>query len=262
MYEELYVPLPNIEEYLKRIGAKRPEKANLESLNNLIYANQCSVPFENLDIIELKKRINLGTEALYDKIVVRKRGGYCFELNGLFLALLKVCGFDAYSCLCRIRRGRDFIPPSLHRGILVHLDGELWFCDVGYGGPMPGGALLVEDGFEATYYGQTFGITAADSYWWTIRYGSGKDVERIMEFTIMPQDAVEFLAPNEYSSRNETSIFCSTRVVNKRTPTGSVSIVGDLFTEIKDGNREEKKIQSPKELDQILKHHFGLALLQ
>ena len=260
MYEELYCPLPDKGRYLERLQIDAPKKADLEQLNSLIYANQCRIPFENLDIFELKKPISLGIEDIFHKVIVKKRGGYCFELNALFLSLLKECGFDAYSCKCRILRRKNFIPPSLHQGILVKLDGKLWFCDVGYGGPMPAGALLVEDSFKAAYCGQTFRIACADSYWWTVSYASGEETEKIIQFTTMPQEPVEFLAPNEYCSKNENSVFLNTCFVNRRTEHGSLSITNDKFTEINNRKRKERKIQSPEELNLILKTCFGIEL--
>ena len=262
MYEQLYASLPNKEAYLERISIKVVERLGLEDLNVLILAHQCAIPFENLDIYEYDKDINLGIAKLFEKVINQKRGGYCFELNALFMALLQECGFDVYACNCRIVRGKDFIPPSLHRGTIVKLSGRLWFADVGYGGPMPAGALLVEDGYEITYCGQTFKVNREDEYWWTIIYISSKGSETIMQFTTMPQEVVEFVSPNEYCSKNEMSVFRNVRLVNRRTSKGSLAITGDLFTEISEGRRNEKKIQSPEELNQILKDYFNIDLPQ
>jgi N-hydroxyarylamine O-acetyltransferase len=129
---------------------------------------------------------------------------------------------------------------------------------VGYGGPMPGGALLVADGFEKTYCGQTFRIDRADTYWWTLSYVSVRETEKILQFTTMPLEPVELLAPNEYCSKNENSMFLNRRLVNLRTKDGSLAIVDDTFCETADHVRTEKKIQSPEELDQLLKSRFGI----
>lgn len=258
MYQELYENLPDREEYLKRIGASLPETLDLDALNRLIYAHHCSVPFENLDVFPFGKEINLGIEALYDKIVRRRRGGYCFELNGLFVVLLRECGFDAYSCRCRVVRGKDYVPPSLHEGILARLQGELWFCDVGYGGPMPAGALRVEDGFVGEYCGQAFGMRKFDEEWWTIDYRSEKGAEDVIQFTTQVYDPVEFLLPNEYCSKNEKSVFVDKRVVNIRTKDGNCSVTDDLFVEVVDGVRKERMIGSEEELGKILRRYFGI----
>lgn len=260
MYEELYEPLPDRELYLKRLQVEASGNLNVEYLDRLILAHQSRIPFENLDIFELGKCIDLSTQGLFDKVILKKRGGYCFELNALFDRLLSELGYQVYPCLSRILRGKDFIPPALHRGILVLVQGQTWFCDVGYGGPMPGGALLVEDGYEKTCCNQTFGIEQSDEYWWTVVYLSGGRQEKILQFTLMPQGPVDFLASNEYCSRNENSVFLQQRMVNLRTADGSMSIVNDIFSQISNQQRTEKKIQSPKELNHILKDYFGIKL--
>lgn len=258
MYKELYEPLPDQELYLNRLQMETPPALDVEYLDRLICAHQCRIPFENLDIFEQNRPIDLSIRSLFEKIVKNQRGGYCFELNALFERLLKELGFQVYACSSRILRGKDYTPASLHRGTLVKIEGKLWFCDVGYGGPMPAGALMVSDGYTKTCCGQTFRIEREDEYWWTLVYISGEKTERVLQFTLMPQDPVEFLAPNEFCSRNEKSLFLQQRMVNLRTESGNLSIVNDTFIQVKDRIRTEKKIQSREELNQILKECFGI----
>lgn len=78
-----------------RIGVTGAIHLDRESFDRLIFAHQCAVPFENLDICELGKAISLGTRAIYAKVVEQRRGGYCFELNAAFYDLLEACGFTA-----------------------------------------------------------------------------------------------------------------------------------------------------------------------
>ena len=86
-----YAPLPEREAYLKRIGYSGGTEPTLDNLHALIRAHQTAVPFENLDCVS-RTPILLEVERLFDKIVLRRRGGYCFELNGLFMALLRDLG--------------------------------------------------------------------------------------------------------------------------------------------------------------------------
>lgn len=260
MFGELYAPLPDRNEYLTRIKMQPPKNIDEAYLDQLIYSHQCYIPFENLDIFEFQKPIDLGIEKVFQKVIHQKRGGYCFELNSLCYMLLKELGYDAYPCAARIVRGKDFTPPILHRGILIRMEGSLLFCDVGYGGPMPAGALLVEDGYEKTCSGQRFRIDCADEYWWTVSYISKGGAEKILQFTTMPQEPVDYIAPNEYCSRNESSVFLNKRLLNLRTKNGSRSIVDDTFTEISNHVRTEKKIQTREDLNQILKQYFGIIL--
>ena len=92
MDEGLYEPLPSVEAYLARIGIDGAKEPTLAFLDELVYAHQCSVPFEDLDICEKHAEISLDIAALFDKIVTRRRGGYCFEQNALFASLLRALG--------------------------------------------------------------------------------------------------------------------------------------------------------------------------
>ena len=119
--------------YLDRIGAREPREPTLEALAELSFAHLCSVPFENLDI-SAGRALSLDPDALYDKIVVRRRGGFCYELNGLFSWLLRELGYDV-----TLLAGQTVDPatgapghPLAHLFLLVELDGPR-LVDVGWG---------------------------------------------------------------------------------------------------------------------------------
>lgn len=263
MYEELYAPLTDIDGYLNRLHIERPKQPDKSYLDKLIYAHQCSVPFENLEVFEFSRSISLSIDKLYHKIVTNKRGGYCFELNGLFCSLLSALGYHAYSCMARIVRGKNYITPCLHRGILVQLNETLYFCDVGYGGPMPAAPLAVQDGYCETILSETFSIRKVDAYWWALdKLDKNNQKEPIMEFTTMPQEPVEFLAINDYCSKNEEAYFRQKRIVNLRTASGNRSIMDDILTVRENGHVTETQIHSAEELQTILKTYFYIQLEQ
>ena len=122
--------------YLERIGLSYPAAPTLETLHTLIWSHQCRVPFEDIDTSLLACPVSLSTQDLYRKIVEERHGGFCFELNGLFLLLLKSLGFDAYACMCRVAAGFTTLRALTHRASIVRLDGREYLCDVGLGGPM------------------------------------------------------------------------------------------------------------------------------
>src|SRR5512135_3562244 len=80
--------------YLDRINYKGTVEPTPSTLRSLHRAHMLAVPFENLDIVPLHREIHLDEPALWEKIVLRRRGGFCYELNGLFAWLLRHCGFD------------------------------------------------------------------------------------------------------------------------------------------------------------------------
>ena len=136
MYSGLYAPIKDPGAYLKRIGIEEstlsPDRANLD---RIIYAHLTHVPFENLDEYYDKSCPELETEKLFDKIVMRNRGGYCFELNAALYSLLCALGYEAYPVACRIQWGMDHLRPLSHRATIVVIDGVKHYCDVGFGGP-------------------------------------------------------------------------------------------------------------------------------
>lgn len=119
--------------YLNRIGIARPEPT-LAGLSALQQAQLSAIPFENINPL-LGLLPDLDPAALMDKIVASRRGGYCFELNGLFEHALNELGFAYQPIMARVRMGRSEGGPRLHLGFIVEADGESWLVDVGFGGP-------------------------------------------------------------------------------------------------------------------------------
>ena len=276
MYEEYYEKLPDVDLYLKRIGMKRPKAPNKEYLDELVFAHQCSVAFENLDIYDLHKPISIIPRNLFDKIVVRKRGGYCFELNGLFVLLLQALGYDAYSCPCRSARPGVVVPqPVRHRGIIVRLDGKYLFCDVGYGGPMPPGSVVLEDGVRQVVRGETFWLERKEEFSWLLRRltkgktdmgmsGITDGIDEIHEADVLyisqaPWEPIDFIPANIACSEGPDAIFAQRRMLNLRRADGHIAITGNLFTQIKNGVKESREITDEEAL-RLAKDEFGLIL--
>lgn len=261
MYELMNVPIPDVTGYLKRLGMDEAPAANPEGLNALIWAHQTTVPFEDLNTSLLKRPVSLEIPALYEKIVEKRRGGYCFELNALFARLLLDLGFDAHQVFCRVVRGRDFLPPCLHEGIAVTIDNRKYFCDVGFGGPMPGGALPIEDGWSGEIHGDAFRIDRFDENWWTMfRRTSGGEWERVLQFNTFPQIPQEFLTVNYRCASDPDSIFVKQVLVNLRTEDGALSVTDDRFTLRAGGEARTEIIADEAALRVILLKHFGISL--
>lgn len=260
MFEELYTKLPDADAYLKRIGFEPDVELNELTLDGLILAHQETVPFENLDIYDLNRPISLSVEHLFDKIVRRRRGGYCFELNRLFLALLVDLGFDAYPTAARVPWGKDYLPPLSHQATIVRLGAKNLLCDVGFGGPMPGGCLIIEEGAQRTILPDTFRFTKEDEFWWSLWRKTDKGDERLLMFPLTRYEPVDSIALSEFYSKNPASFFVNNRVVNLRTPQGHRSIANAEYTEKTGGETQRRRIGSKEELCELLSSRFGLSL--
>lgn len=257
MYEELYQSIPDLDAYFERIQVEREENYTEEYLDKLVFAHQCQVPFENLDV-RRGEPIRLGTLDLFDKVITKKRGGYCFELNGLFSRFLRDCGFDVFACRVRITRGKNFVPPVLHRATIVTLEDGLYYCDVGYGGPQPGGCIKVEDGVVKDVAGQTYRISKYDEHWWTISRTVEEGWEDVMQFTLVPQPEPDYIALSMYCSMHPDSVFVQKTMLNRRLVNGSIALMDELYVRNIGGERTEEIITDKKRYAEVIEKEFGI----
>ncbi|MFD0852221.1 arylamine N-acetyltransferase, partial [Actinomadura adrarensis] len=122
--------LLDLDAYLHRVGYDGDRSPSLDTLRALQRAHVTSVPFENLEIY-LGREIPLGVEALQEKMVRHRRGGYCFEHTELFAAVLERLGFSFTALTARVQLGEEKLRSATHALLRVEADGGLWICDVG-----------------------------------------------------------------------------------------------------------------------------------
>jgi N-hydroxyarylamine O-acetyltransferase len=260
MYEELYAPLPDKDKYLERIGVTGPVKADAETLDLLVRAHQKTVPFENLDVFDVGGDILLDTASLYDKVVNRRRGGYCFELNAALTALLKSLGYDCYPVAARVvwMSPPGTYSPVTHRGGIVTIDGVRYFIDVGFGGPSPHGALRLDDPAPQSDGRNTFVFDKAPDGDFIIYRVTDTGREQLLKFSDRRCENVDFLAPNEYLSKNKASGFKMMRMINITRDDGSAAINGNVLRVHKNGAVEETMLDTEDKLRAALAEHFGI----
>lgn len=266
--------------YLERIHMVR-DTPSVDYLDHLIESHQLHVPFENLEQFEGSHLAPLDKDTLFGKIVTRHRGGFCFELNGLFCALLASLGFSAVSSLARVLHGdagpdeqlfRDRcetdggdIPQIAehamisHRCILADVEGDLRYVDVGFGGPSPSLSLQVIDGAGRIGLGQRFTMERFGPHWWTVVYHGSQGSQATLQFTTIPQDPCVFVPLAYYFANNPASYFRSQRVLNKRIDGGNVQITGDVFLRRVDGIETTEQIVTDGQLDKLLETEFGIV---
>ena len=259
MSEELYEPLPDLDAYLQRIGIDCAKNPSSEFLDELIYAHQRAVPFDNLDVSEHGLVPSLGIVDLFDKIVVRKRGGYCFELNALFGALLKALGFSVQPCMARVLLRPIPHPLISHRANIVAIDGKRYLTDVGFGGPQPTFALLVEDGANRTERSQTFTMHQVDHSWWEVGYQGSKEEERaVLRICTLAVGEEDFIPLSFFQATNPQSVFRLNRMANIVTDDGALNLRNSTYT-VYAGDEKAIREVSEDELDHLLEENFGIV---
>ena len=277
MFEELYEPLPDRSLYFERLGIPEPadgEPRDKALLDRIIYAHQLAIPFENLDVVDGHLNVSLGIGDVFDKVVRGKRGGYCFELNGIFHALLAELGYDVMPVVGRSLKNRGYVYPFTHRAVIAEVDGQRLFCDVGYGGPMPPCSVPLIDGHEISSHGQTFRIEAGEGNWWNLLYlgrtdeleaarassSAPREPEPVTAFLDERMQLTDYAVLSHFCATSPLSVFTQWRMVNRRTADGNVSITADEFTRVSGAEKETAKIETEEQFRRILREEFGIEL--
>ena len=245
-----------VEDYLARFRYAGPRSRTAETLDALIRAHIAGVPFENLDVYERHLVPSLQIPDLYYKIVNRRRGGYCFELNTLFADLLRSLGFPVTEVAARILVGRAEAPLS-HKGLIAEAEGKRSFCDVGFGGPGPKGLIQLTEGEQTVNGGLYRFLIRGDDI--RMQRKAGSDWENVMQFDDRPFPTCDFELLNFYCARCEKVLFTRERVVNLALPDGSKALTGKHLTIRQSGKVTEHDCDSDEELKYILQAEFGLA---
>jgi N-hydroxyarylamine O-acetyltransferase len=251
----------NLATYLQRVGYRGPREPNLALLSALTEAHTRSIPFENLDVL-LGRPISLEPAALFQKLVVDRRGGYCFEQNGLFLEVLRELGFQVapLSARVRLQRPRDFTPPRTHVFLRVELDGESWLTDVGVGALSLTSPLRLTVGTEqATLHEPRRIIQEGARLFHQVRFG--EDWQDVCEFTLEEMPPIDRELANWYTSAHPASHFKNRLIVARAAPEGRrVSFLNDELTlREADGAAKTRRVASAPELLEVLLEQFGLS---
>ncbi len=249
----------NIEAYLDRINYRGSLEPTAQTLRDLQVAHLLTVPFENLSI-HAKEPIVLGDEPLFDKIVVRRRGGFCYELNGLFAALLRALGFKVEMLSARVANAEgDFGPDFDHMVLMVTLE-ERWLADVGFGDSFREPLLLDYQG-EQTQDDDAYRIASHNPHLiLSQRRGDGewKDQYR---FTLQPHAYPDYAGMCHYHQTSPQSHFTRARICTRATPEGRITLSEmRLITTNKDHGRQEQILTSDDEYQAALREHFGIVM--
>ena len=239
-----------LDRYLRRVGVAEPEP----TLPTLQAAHVRSIPYEDLDI-HLGREIRLDLDGLVDKLVDRRRGGYCYEHNTLFAGVLEALGHRLTRCLGRVRLGDATSPrPATHMVLLVR--GQV--VDVGFGGATPIGPVPLDG--EAAYGPWTWRtqrtVTPEGEDGWALLLS---DVP-LYTFTEAARHPVDYLAPNHHSSTHPRSLFTQNVIVQRWEGDCQVGLVGLCLTERRAGGPDVPTPVDPDDLGTVLRTRFDLAL--
>jgi N-hydroxyarylamine O-acetyltransferase len=249
----------DVKAYLERIKYRGSLALNAETLRGLQAAHLLAVPFENLSI-HAKQPIVLDDEALFTKIVERGRGGFCYELNGLFAALLRALGFKVEMLSAGVANAEGGFGPDFdHMTLMVTLD-ERWLADVGFGDSF-NEPLLIDERDEQVQGGRAYKIVPDDDRLILVQRENEGEWKAQYRFTLQPYEYADYAEMCRYHQTSPQSHFTQSRICSRATEEGRVTLSEMRFiTTSRDGERQERILTSQKEYEAILREHFDILL--
>ena len=245
------------DEYLARIDAARPTAADHAALTDLHRRHLLTVPFENLDIHGGGRNM-LDRDAIFDKVVRRRRGGWCFELNSLFAALVRTLGFEVDLLAARVaRHDGSFGQPFEHLALRVRVDGEPvpLLADVGFGEAFMTPVPIVEDDLHHDDGCRVRLSTGVDGWVydddrdgrWTARYTFAESAHELAAYATM----------NDWLQDSPESHFTQQRICSMATERGRITLSDERLIERIDGERTDEVVGDPAA---VLRDRFGVEI--
>ncbi|MBI3164026.1 MAG: arylamine N-acetyltransferase [Chloroflexi bacterium] len=249
----------DISTYLHRINYRGSIKPTIETLRALHRAHLLTVPFENLDI-HRNQPIVLDEAALFEKIVVNRRGGFCYELNGLLASLLRDMGFDVTMFSSNVIHG-GISAEIDHLTLLIQLD-ERWIVDVGFGDSSRLPLRLVEEekqfGVDSTYR-----FVCSNNRWFLQRLIETDEWydEYSFDVNLIPLAISDFEEANRYYQTAPESYFVQGRICSRAMEEGRISLTGHELIVTRNGQKEETPIEDEQTFVRALNEHFGIRII-
>lgn len=244
-----------LDRYFTRIGYRGPRDATLGTLRALHRAHLLAIPYENLDI-HLGVPLTLDPEAMFTKLVDERRGGWCYEMNGLFGRVLETLGFDLRYLSGAVGRAtHGWRAQGNHLVLLVRLD-RPWIADVGFGD-----GFLTPLPLEPGTYWQGFlqYRVSRDGPRWRVQNHEFGGADGF-DFTLTPRALDEFGAQCRELQTSPESSFVKSTVCERFVPGGLIMLRGAVLREVSAGGVTTHVVQDASEYDRVLRDRFGLAV--
>ena len=244
----------DLQAYFDRIGYSGTVAPNLATLRALHRAHAFNVPFENLDISR-GVRIEVDEAVNFEKIVTRRRGGFCLELTGAFARALRQIGFRVDVIGARVLAEGHLSQPMSHMTLIVHLD-EDWIADVGFGGRCIEPMRLNERGDQA--FGMRRFVVENDAdHWFLTCIEAGSDT-MTYTFVMRPREFVEFNPVCDWLQTSPDSRFTQGDIISLATPDGRSTLARGRLITFDGVTRAERDVASPAEQRTIMHEQFGI----
>ena len=248
----------NIGAYLKRINYSGSRDITPETLRALQVAHLKTVPFENLSI-HAGEPIVLEEEALFTKIVEQRRGGFCYECNGLFAGLLRALGFEVAMLAAGVaHREGGFGPVFDHMTLMVTMD-ERWLVDVGFGESFLE-PLLLDSRAVQVQRTRSFLIVEDGEQLILMRRNDGEDWQPQYRFTLQPYTFPAYEEMCRFHQTSPESHFTKGLICSRVTDDGRITLTDMRFITTAGPERQERVLNDQAEYDRVLRDQFGIVM--
>jgi len=249
----------DVSAYLDRIKYSGPRTSTAETLRKLHRAHLLTIPFENLDI-HLGHTIVLDNEKFFEKIVRQGRGGFCYELNGLFAALLRALGFKVTMLSARVYLDGILSPEFDHMVLLVQLE-ERWLADVGFGALFID-PLRMDDKNKQIQGNYAYRIQQHDDNWKLMAREARDPWKTMYEFTLIPHELQDYAEMCHWHQTSVRSWHTQNRICTRATPDGRVTLSETKLVIKRNSERIEQVISTKEEYVNALRTHFGIEICE
>lgn len=245
--------------YLERINYHGSLLPSAETLRELQLAHLLSVPFENLSI-HTNQPIVLADDSLFTKIVENRRGGFCYECNGLFASLLRALGFEVTMLSAEVANADGvFGPPFDHMTLMVSLE-QRWLVDVGFGDSFLEPLRLDEPG-EQLQGSRTYQIVSKGSLFTLMQKIDEGEWKAQYRFTSAPHEYDDYAEMCHYHQTSPQSHFTKARLCSLATEEGRITLSDMRFiTTAADNKKQESNVANEEEYATILRERFGIVM--
>jgi N-hydroxyarylamine O-acetyltransferase len=246
--------------YLKRINYHGSLSPSAETLRELQLAHLLAVPFENLSI-HAKQPIVLSDEALFTKIVRQRRGGFCYECNGLFASLLRALGFEVAMLSGEVANAEGVFGPAFdHMTLMVSLE-QRWLVDVGFGDSFREPLRLDERG-EQLQGNRAYQLVTEGSWLALMQRIEAGEWQAQYRFSLEPHKYDDYAEMCHYHQTSPQSHFTRGRLCSLATGEGRITLSDMRFITTSTNNeKQERKVTTEAEYATILRERFGIVVM-
>ena len=233
------------------------EIKTLEDITKLIKAHLRTFPFSSLKVL-LKEEISLDLNSIYENIVLKKRGGYCFEHNKLMYEVLKELGFNVTHYLGRVVNNTDNIPPQTHRFTLLAYEGDRYLIDVGIGFRTPSVPVKFGNKPSISHLGIQYKIIELEDKTFSMQLIEKGKPFNATKFNLNRCYEPDFEMGHFYSYKNPNAVFTNNFVISLIQDNVIHSLVNNKYLKIYKNKTEEIEIKNSEQLEKILKKDLNL----